>query len=415
VAEGLIDQGVIVMRYGGSMINHPQYRWKSMIGPRASRPPSQGTWYPYSTNGWGIFDFLNFCEAAGFLAIPDIHMGESPQDMADFIEYVNGDAETPWGKKRVADGHPQPYRLKHLELGNEEAVNEDYWKKFQPMAEAIWAKDPSITLVVGDFAYGKVIEDPFKFEGGAVVNSMATHKKILELARARGREVWFDIHVWTDHPPEPSGMKPERSFIDQLGKLAPGANYKVVFFEYNSGNHRMKRALSDALATLEAERIGSLMPIACVANCLQPDGQNDNGWDQGMLFLNPEKVWLQPPGFLVKMARAHFQPLLVQSQAVGQAEKLSVNAKRSEDGKTLVLQVVNWDDQPRATRLKIGGFTPTNPLAIVEALAGQPEAANTARETDRIVPKRSLWRHEIKDAQATYSFAPHSITFIHLD
>jgi hypothetical protein len=415
VAEGLIDQGIAVLRYGGSMVNRPQYRWKSMIGPHDRRQPYSGLWYPYSTNGWGIFDFLNFCESAGFVAIPAVFMGESPQDMADFIEYVNGAPETPWGRQRVADGHPEPYRLKHLELGNEEAVNDDYWKKFEPMAEAIWAKDPAITLVVGDFAYGKVITDPFKFEGGAVVNSLAAHKHILELARSRGREIWFDIHVWTDHPPEPSGMKPELSFIDQLGKLTPGANYKVVFFEYNSGNHAMKRALSNALATLGAERIGDRVPIACAANCLQPDGQNDNGWDQGLLFLNPAKVWLQPPGYLIQMARRHLQPLLVESKIRGQADKLAVNVKRSEDGKTLVLQVVNTDDQPRTTRFEIAGFQPSRPTASVEQMTGPLGAVNTADESDRIIPKRSEWRHEIQAGRANYSFPPRSITFLKLD
>ncbi|MGH7138545.1 MAG: family 16 glycoside hydrolase, partial [Pirellulales bacterium] len=85
VVEGLIEQKLTVLRYGGSMINHPEYRWKKMIGPRDRRPPHQGTWYRYSTNGWGIFDFLELCEAAGFLAIPAVNMGESPQDMADFM------------------------------------------------------------------------------------------------------------------------------------------------------------------------------------------------------------------------------------------------------------------------------------------------------------------------------------------
>src|SRR5262249_38953521 len=60
VAEALVDQGITVLRYGGSMINHPAYRWKNMIGPRDRRPPTAGTWYPYSSNGWGIFDFLDF-------------------------------------------------------------------------------------------------------------------------------------------------------------------------------------------------------------------------------------------------------------------------------------------------------------------------------------------------------------------
>ncbi|HEX5269685.1 MAG TPA: family 16 glycoside hydrolase, partial [Gemmataceae bacterium] len=108
VVDGLIELKLSVMRYGGSMVNHPEYRWKNMIGPRDRRPPTAGTWYRYSSNGWGILDFLNLCEAAGFLGIPAFNMGESPGDMADFIEYVNGAADSAWGRKRAADGHPTP-------------------------------------------------------------------------------------------------------------------------------------------------------------------------------------------------------------------------------------------------------------------------------------------------------------------
>ncbi len=410
VAEGLIDQGITVLRYGGSMVNHPGYRWKKMIGPRDRRPPSPGTWYPYSTNGWGIFDFLNVCEAAGFLAIPAVNMGESPADMADFVEYANGPADSPWGRKRAADGHPEPYRLKHVELGNEEAVNEDYWRKFQPMAEAIWAKDPAIILVVGDFAYGKVIDDPFHFEGGVAVNTLAAHQKILNLAKQHGREVWFDIHIGTDHPPEPNGLRVERSYIEQLGKIAPGAKYKVVIFEYNSGNHAMKRALSNALATNEAERIGDLLPIACSANCLQPDGQNDNAWDQGLLFLNPAKVWLQPPGYVTRMARNASQPLLVESAVQGPADRLSLNAKRSEDGKTLVLQVVNWDDEAPARPAPARRVCP-----VADRRRGR-RAGRAARRREHRggarphqAQTRSEWRHAAWiTAVASYTFPPHS-------
>jgi alpha-L-arabinofuranosidase len=415
VVDALIAQGITMLRYGGSMVNHPEYRWKNMIGPRDRRPPTGGLWYPYSSNGWGIFDFLNVCEAAGFLAIPAVHMGETPQDMADFVEYVNGPADSPWGRKRAADGHPAPYRLKHVELGNEEAVNEDYWAKFRPMAEAMWAKDPALILIVGDFAYNRVITDPFKFEGGVAANTLAAHKKILDLAKELGREVWFDIHVSTDHPPEPNGLKPERSYIEQLGKISPGAKYKVVIFEYNSGNHAMKRALSNALATNEAERIGDLLPIACSANCLQVDKQNDNAWDQGLLFLNPAKVWLQPPGYALKMMRTAREPLLVRSEVAGRSEKLSVNAKRSEDGKSLVLQIVNWDDSPRPVRYEIAGFTPSKPAATVETLSGPLEGVNPADAPDRITPTRSEWRHDLRGGRATQTVAPRSITIIRFE
>ncbi len=203
------------------------------------------------------------------------------------------------------------------------------------------------------------------------MSTLAAHQKILELARQHGREVWFDIHVWTDHPPEPAGLRPERSYIEQLGKIAPGAKYKVVVFEYNSGNHAQKRALANALATNEAERIGDLLPIACSANCLQPDGQNDNGWDQGLLFLDPSQVWLQPPGYVTQMTRRHYQPLLVESEVRGDAGGLSVNAKRSEDGRTLVVQVVNRGAEPRPARIEVEGFSPSRPSATARSWPGR--------------------------------------------
>ena len=52
------------------MVNTGEYRWKKMIGPRNRRPPYVGHWYRYSSNGWGIVDFMDFCEAAGFLRFP---------------------------------------------------------------------------------------------------------------------------------------------------------------------------------------------------------------------------------------------------------------------------------------------------------------------------------------------------------
>ncbi len=414
VAEGLLDQGVTVLRYGGSMVNHPEYLWKRMIGPRDQRPPSAGWWYPYSSNGWGIPDFLDFTEALGIVGIPAFHMGESAQDMVDFVEYANGPADSPWGRKRVEDGHPTPYKLKQVELGNEEKVDAAYWAKFRPMVEAIWAKDPEIIVVVGDFLYHQVITDPAHIAGSAGADSLNVHRQILELARERGREVWFDIHTSTDHPPEPNGLLPERSYVDQLGKLAPGARFKVAVFEYNSGNHSMKRALSNALATNEVERVGDLLPIACAANCLQPDGQNDNGWDQGLLFLNPGQVWLQPPGHLIRMTRRLGQPLLVRSELEGATEKLSVNAKRSLDGRTLVLQVVNWDDAPRPTRIELLGFTPTNPVATIEQMAAPLEATNTADEPTRVVPILSEYRLDWSAGRSSYTFAPRSITMLQL-
>jgi hypothetical protein len=416
VAEALISQGITVLRYGGSMVNDDEYRWKKMIGPRDERPPYHGTWYPYSTNGWGILDFLNFCEAAGFLAIPDFNMGETPQDMADFVSYVNGTAESAWGRKRVTDGHPAPYRLKFIQLGNEERVDENYFQSFRQIAEAVWAADPEMILVVGDFVYGQPIADPEHIQGAASgITTLAAHKKILQLAREHAREVWFDIHVGTEHPGALGEVAVVPTYVDALAKLAGEARHKVVIFELNAGNHAQRRALANAIAVGELQKLGDRLPIVCSANCLQPDGQNDNDWDQGLLFLNPEKVWLQPPGFVTQMLSHSFQPVNLSAKVENSGDKLKATAQESDNRKVLVLRVVQTGAEPLSARITLNGFVPEKSVAHVEELAGLPDAVNTAADPERIKPRSFDWRHALTTGGATYTFPPYSFTVIRFE
>ena len=417
VAEGLIGQGIIVLRYGGSMVNSGGYKWKNMIGPRDRRPPYAGTWYRYSSDGWGILDFMDFCEAAGFEYIPAFNMGETPQDMADFIEYARGATGTDWGRRRLADGHPQPYRLRYIELGNEERVDEKYADKFEALAKAIWAKDKDIIPVVGDFAYDRHIQDPFAIAGAASgITTLAAHRRILQLAKAYNCEVWFDAHVGTEQPvPLNTSLEGVFSFADALAKVADGARHKVVVFEFNAGNHAQKRALANAQAILAIERDGRI-PIATSANGLQPDGQNDNGWNQGLLFLNPSEVWLQPPGYVTQMLSRNYLPQRVECAVTGaQDTGLNVAAARGEDGKTLVLQVVNAANKEVTARIQLAGFVPDKPVAQATELSGAFEAVNTAAEPNTIVSKQSQWQHGIKDGKTTRVFPPYSFTVLRFE
>jgi hypothetical protein len=415
VAEGLIAQGITVLRYGGSMVNNAGYRWKKMIGPRDRRPPYAGHWYRYSSNGWGIPDFMNFCEAAGFEYIPAFNRDETPQDMADFIEYARGSADSPWGRRRADDGHPRPYRLRYIELGNEERVDDKYAVKFEALAKAIWAKDEDVVLVVGDFVYGEPIRDPFNFRGAfSGITTLAAQQKILRLAKQQDREVWFDVHVGTDGPRPDATFAGMFSFVDALERIADGARFKVAVFEFNAGNHAQKRALANALAIQAIERDGRI-PIAASANCLQPDGQNDNGWDQGLLFLNPSQVWLQPPGYVTQMVSRNYQPKLVKCEVTGANNKLDASATRGEDGKTLVLQVVNPDNSPVTAQIHIAGFSPGRPEAQVTELSGPLDAVNAADKTDAVVPRQSAWKHQIKEGNASRTFPPHSFTVLRIE
>ena len=413
VTEGLIEQGVTTLRYGGSMINHPEYRWKKMIGPRDRRSPNAGTWYAYSTNGWGILDFLDLCEAAGFASVPAFHMDETPQDIGDFIEYVNGPATSEWGRQRAAAGHPQPYGLKFIQLGNEERIDDVYFAKFKPLADEIWKRDPAITIVVGDFVYDHPFTDPFQITGAASgIKTLAGQQKILQLAKERGREVWFDIHIDTNGPrPRFGGMW---SYLDALEKLADGAKHRVVIFEFNSGNHSQRRALANAAAINAIERDGRI-PVALAANCLQPDKQNDNDWNQGLLFLNPSQVWLQPPGYVTQMFSRAYQPLAVHCDVKDASDGFDVSVKRSEDGQILVMQVVNPNDTEQSSRIKLAGFAPRSTKATIVTLQAPMNATNTADQPGAIVPSQQDWPHGLANGEAKYVFAARSVSVIRFE
>ncbi len=412
VIQGLINQGVTVLRYGGSMVNASGYRWKNMIGPRDQRPPYTGTWYPYSTDGWGIPDFLNLCEAAGFLGVPDFNINETPQDMADFMQYANGSTNTVWGARRLVDGHSQPYNFKYIELGNEETVDSTYYQKFSALAQAIWAADTNVILVVGDFSYHQVITNPFSFSGAdSGITTLAAHQQILQLAQTNNRAVWFDVHVWTDGPTPDSSLAGMFSYDTALGQIANGANYKVVVFELNANNHSQRRALANALAINAIERDGRL-PIITSANCLQPDGQNNNGWDQGLLFLNQSNVWLQPPGYVTQMYATNFKPLEIQSSVTDPNNDLDASAECSRDGSEMVLKVVNLNSSPESATINISGFMPTNPIATVLVLASLQGSVNTAQAPLGFVPTDISWQHNFNGGNATYTFASNSVTTI---
>jgi len=319
---------------------------------------------------------------------------------------------SPWGRRRATDDHRKPYQLTRLQIGNEERLDENYWQRFKPIAEAIWAKDANIILVVGDFAYGQPISDPFNFKGAAApITSLAAQQKILHLAKAHNREVWFDVHVNTDGPlPDFGGTF---SYIDALKRIADGAKHRVVIFEFNAGNHSQKRALANAAAINWIERDGRL-PIATSANCLQPDRQNDNDWDQGLLFLNPEKVWLQLPGYVTRMISRNYQPLLVKSAVSPVAAGLDVTAKRDESGKTLVVQVVNAGEKPQSAKLNLTGFVPRKGRTRIETLSGPLESRNTAENPHQIKPQVTE-RESNHGNTLIVDLPPHSFTVIRLD
>ncbi|BCM94176.1 extracellular exo-alpha-L-arabinofuranosidase [Abditibacteriota bacterium] len=398
IARAMQEQGIKFLRYGGTMVNAPEYRWKNMIGDPDRRPPYRGHWYPYSTNGFGIEEFLRFCEAANIEAAFAINVEESEQDVADLVEYLNSNVNTVWGKRRAQNGHPAPYKVRWIEIGNEEVIWGDnagdydhYIARFNALSTVIHAKDPGIQLVCS--AWWRP-ESP----------NMERVFKALD-----GKAAFWDLHVWSDEARSGASVDRDLTQMQSLFRQwGPNSQMKCVIFEENGGLHNQQRALGHATTLNAVRRHGDFVVVSCPANALQPDGQNDNGWDQGQIFFSPDRVWKMPPFYAAQMAALNFQPLRVQSTVEG---NLDATATRSEDGKSLVLHVVNTSDTAQTATLSLDGMAGISPQAQVWTLAGDLKAANSP-DHETVATQRSQFAGA--SAKFNYSFAAHSYTILRL-
>ncbi len=148
------------------------YRWKTTLGDKWERRTQWNIWKYWSTNGVGFHEYLVLAEALGAKplfcinvgmshreTVPMDRMDEFVQDALDCIEYANGPVDSVWGAKRAAAGHPEPFNLAYLEIGNENG-GPDYEARYKLMAEAVRAKYPEVKLVFNNWKSTKRVDDP---------------------------------------------------------------------------------------------------------------------------------------------------------------------------------------------------------------------------------------------------------------
>lgn len=184
LAELLEELHPKFMRFPGGCLTHDgaldpeardaQYRWKNTVGPLEERPARRNNWCYNQTLGLGFYEYFLFCEDIGTKPLPVLSPGYDPHhhreaplgemqyfidEALDLIEFANGGADTEWGGLRAAMGHPEPFGMEYLGIGNEE-VGEAFFDRFRAVCRAVQERYPEMKIVgtAGPYAGGSEYE-----------------------------------------------------------------------------------------------------------------------------------------------------------------------------------------------------------------------------------------------------------------
>lgn len=170
LVQALADLNPKFLRFPGGCIAHGHglgnlYRWKDTVGDVAERKPNWNLWGYHQTYGLGYFEYFQLCEDLGMHPLPVVPVGVScgfrgpqqavpmdqlgtyVQDALDLIEFATGPADSPWGSVRAGMGHPEPFDMEFICLGNEPHDNALFRDRFPPFVKAIREKHPEIKII----------------------------------------------------------------------------------------------------------------------------------------------------------------------------------------------------------------------------------------------------------------------------
>lgn len=300
LAQALADLNPKFMRFPGGCVVHgggdgfwDTYRWKTTVGPREQRRQIKNTWGYHQSMEMGYFEYFQFCEDLGMEPLPILpcgvncqgtnggwnmrtqaqdaapmsEMDEWAQDALDLIEWANGPATSKWGKVRADAGHPEPFNLKYLGLGNEEKITPEFEERFKYIYDKVTAAHPEI-VIVGTAGPGSHPGNGDYEEGWKFATSL-------------------NVPILDEHYYEP------RTFFlnqRQYDSYPRDRKTKVYLGEYASKDKKLIDALAEGLYLLHVERNGDVVCMTSYAPLFAKKGTNN--WNPDLIYFDNEKPYL---------------------------------------------------------------------------------------------------------------------------
>ena len=300
LAQVLADIHPRFIRFPGGCVAHGDglkniYQWKNTVGPLETRKAQRNLWGYHQSMGLGYFEYFQFCEDIGAEPLPVLaagvpcqnsachgdlrggqqggipmsEMGAYIQDILDLIEWANGDAKkTKWGKVRAEAGHPKPFNLKYIGIGNEDLITDIFEERFTMIFNAIKEKYPEMIVVgtVGPFNEGTDYVEGWKLADKLGIPMVDEH--------------YYQTSGW---------FLNNQDFYDKYDRSKKTKVYLGEYATHIPGRKaNIETALTEALYLAALERNGDVVHMTSYAPLLAKEGHTQ--WNPDLIYFNNREV-----------------------------------------------------------------------------------------------------------------------------
>lgn len=418
LAEALEALQPKFVRFPGGCIVHgggdgfwDTYRWKNTIGPKEERVGLKNCWGYHQSFGLGYYEYFQLCEDLGAQPLPILPVGVSCQgaggswglkeqaqkavpmdqmdewvdEALDLIEWANGDVTTPWGKKRAEQGHPAPFNLKYLGLGNEEKITPEFEERFKYIYDRVTAKHPEI-VIVGTAGPGSHKGNPDFDNGWRFAESI-------------------NLPILDEHYYEPRDYFYNNQ--QNYDKYPRDRKTKVYLGEYASKDKKLTDALAEALYLMGVERNGDVVCMTSYAPLFAKKGHLS--WNPDLIYFDNHKVVLTCSYYVQQIFGITAGDWYYGDVAKMEEDKLQgtscvFNSKKNE----VYVKVCNASDEVKTATLDLSKFKKLPATAEMTTLKGNMEDENNFDQQPIAPVKKNI---DIKK-KMTLDVEPHSFSLI---
>ena len=407
IAQALADIHPGLLRFPGGCIVEgcdleTRYQWKNTIGPVENRPLNQNRWehtfdyryFPdyYQSYGLGFFEFFQLSEDIGAEPLPVLNVGMACQfqnwnneaahvaidelepfiqDCLDLIEFANGDVTTEWGKIRAEMGHPEPFNMKYLGVGNEQ-WDKFYFERLKPFVAAIRAKYPDIKIV------GTSGPDSEREMFDLGWEAMKAQKSDLVDEHFYRPESWFLSH----------GLRYES--YDRKGPKVFAGEY-ACHGKGKKWNH-FETSLYEAAFMTDLERNADVVYMTAYAPLLaHVDGWQ---WRPDLIWFDNTKMFKTVSYYVQQMYAqnkgTNVLPMTMDKKFIAGQEGqngLFASSVYDKNSNEIIIKVINTGKTPQPVSINLNGIKGERSAQTITLTCNEMDAENSISQPDRIVPQ----------------------------